>query len=199
MMSGTIEVVGQDVSVPTPAQVQAQAQAEMKAAWLTVPRVMAKAKAQIVPPVKNPDGSMTRTITVGYSSGVVDVMGFFPDRATVRPGDTVVWKLSSTNMAPHTVTFYNGRPDLSFVTIVPTQNGPVALVNPEVLFPSQTVMQGQPLNSTDYFNSGIMQPGIYDTFSLKIGDASGTLNYDCVLHDSSGMNGRLFVVPRSGN
>ena len=200
MMSGKVDVVGADVTVPTPAQVLAKGQAELKAAWLTVPTVMAKAKAQIVPPVMNPDGTMTRTVTLGYMSGNVMVMKFFPSKTTVRPGDTVVWKLSPMNgEAPHTITFYNGAADLSFGMFAIGPTGPVILINPAVLLPSQAVLSGEPLNNTDFFNSGILIPGIHDTFSLKIGNVSGTLNYECILHDTSGMSASLFVVPRSGN
>jgi plastocyanin len=192
MMSGTIDVVSSDTPVPTPAQEQAQGQAEMKASWIKVPPVLAKARAQIVPPVKNPDGTFTRTVTVGYESGNIMVMGFFPNRMTVFPGDTVVWKFSATNSAPHTISFFNGNPDqpLAF-----PYEGEL-LINPAVLFPSEAVMNGTPLNRTDFFNSGILTPPDHTSFSLKIGDISGMINYECILHDTSGMDASLFVVPR---
>ena len=197
VMSGEVEVVASNVAVPTPAQVQAQGQAELKAAWLKVPTVLAKANAQIVPPMRNADGTFTRTVTLGYMSGNVMVMQFFPSHMTVFPGDTVIWKLSAMNGdAPHTITFYNGAADLSLVMIAFGSTGPVALINPAVLFPSQAVEQGTPLNNTDFFNSGMLIPGIRESFSLKIGNVSGTLNYQCILHDSSGMTASLFVVPK---
>jgi plastocyanin len=199
MMSGTIVVVGANVAVPTPAQVQAQAQAELNSAWHDVPPILAKAKAQHVPTKVNPDGTLTHTIIMGYESGNVMVMGFFPARETVHAGDTVLWKLSPTNTAPHTITFLNGAPDQSFAIIAQGQSGPVVLINPAVLFPSQAVLNGTPLNNTDFFNSGILMPGGFTTFSLKVGSNSGTLNYQCLLHDTSGMTGSLFVVPGGGN
>ncbi len=197
-MTGSITVVGADQPTPTPAQVQAQGMAELKAAWLKVPGVFAKANGQIVPPVRNPDGTFTHTIILGYMSDNIMIMSFFPKRDTVHQGDTVVWKLSDMNDAPHTVTFYNGAPDLSFVIIAQGPNGPVALINPAVLFPSAAVMQGIPLNGTDFFNSGLLTPGPNSTFTLKVGDVSGLLDYECILHDTSGMTGSLFIVPRPG-
>lgn len=193
MMSGEVDVVGPEVAVPTPAQEQAQGQAELKAAWISAPTVFAKAKTQVVPPVKNADGTMTQTVTLGYMSGNVMIMSFFPKLEAVHPGDTVVWKLSDMQDAPHTVTFFNGAADLPLVKIVQGQSGLVALINPAVLFPSLAVIQGIPLNSTDFFNSGILIPGVRDSFSLKVGDISGMLNYECILHDSSGMNAILQV------
>lgn len=199
MMSGTIQVVGQNVPVPTPAQVNAQGQAELKAAWLTVPTVFAKAQSQITPPKKNPDGTFTHTILLGYESGNVMIMKFFPGNDTVHKGDTITWKLSSTNTAPHTVTFLNGTPDLSFVIFVPPQQGgPLLLINPAVMFPSQAVLDGKSLNKTDLFNSGLLMPEGQTSFSLKVGNISGTLLYQCLLHDTSGMTGTIFVVPGGG-
>jgi len=197
MMSGQIDVVASSVAVPTPAQVQAQGQAQIQAAWLGVPAVLAKAKAQVVAPVANPNGTLTYTVTLGYMSGNIMVMKFFPGKLTVHPGDSVVWKLSPSNdLAPHTVTFFNGAPDLPLVTIAFYQNHPVALVNPAVLFPSQAVLQGKSLNSTDFFNSGMLIPGVRNSFSLKIGNISGSIAYECILHDSSGMDATLYVTPR---
>ncbi len=197
MMTGSVEVVGSDVAVLSPAGSQAQGLAELKADWLNVPTVFAQAKAQVVPPTKNSDGTSTHTITMGYESGNIAILQFFPDRQTVKPGDTVVWTMPSTigEGAPHTVTFYNGIPDKPLFIEVQGPNGPVELVNPEVLFPSSAVLQGIPLNDTDYFNSGLMLQG---TFSLKVGNISGTLDYDCVIHDTSGMHASLFVVPKGG-
>lgn len=194
MMSGTIQVVGLNEAVPTPAQVSAQGQAELKAAWQTVPPIMGKAKSQLTPPVKNPDGTLTYTVTVGYESGNVMIMKFFPGRLTVHPGDTVVWKLSPSGEAPHTISFFNGTPDQSFVIFDPSI--PALLINPAVMFPSDAVINHTPLNRTDYFNSGLLTPVGQTSFSLKIGSISGTINYECILHDTSGMSASLFVTPR---
>ncbi len=200
MMSGEIDVVANSVAVLTPAQVTAQGQAQLQAAWLTVPNILAKARAQVVAPVLNPNGTLTYTVTLGYMSGNVMVMQFFPSHLTVHPGDKVVWKLSpSDDIAPHTVTFLNGHADLSLVVIAFYQGHPVALVNPAVLFPSQAVLQGMPLDNTHFFNSGILAPGQATSFTLKIGNASGTLTYQCLLHDSSGMIATLFVTPAGNN
>ena len=124
------------------------------------------------------------------------VMRFFPDHMVVFPGDTLIWKLSAYDNAPHTVSFFNGTPDQPLVIVEEGENGPIALINPAVLFPSDAVLQGEPLNTTDFFNSGILTPGEIDTFSLVIGDISGTVDYECILHDTSGMDSSLFVVQR---
>ena len=100
MMSGTVEVVPSNVPIATPGQVLAQGKIELAAAWKSVPAVLAQAYAQIIPPVKNPDGSLTHTITLGYEFMNVMVMRFLPSNEIVVPGDTVIWKLSSSGEAP---------------------------------------------------------------------------------------------------
>jgi plastocyanin len=197
LMSGKVMVVGDNEVVPTPAQVHVQALMELKAAWANVPAVLAQANAQAVPPVRNSDGTYTHTIKLGYMSGNIMIMGFFPKMEMVRPGDTVIWELSSANDAPHTVTFYNGAPDESLVVIAQGSNGLVALVNPVVLLPSDAVEQGTPLNKTDFFNSGILMPGGQTSFSLTVGSIAGLINYECILHDTSGMTGSLIVAPQN--
>lgn len=197
LMSGTVTVVGADEAVPSPAQVRVQAIMELRAAWANVPAALAQARAQAVQPVQNPDGTYTHTITMGYMSGNIMIMGFFSKMEMVRPGDTVVWQLSPTSDAPHTVTFYNGAPDESFVLIAQGPDGPVALINPVVLFPSDAVLRGTPLNDTDFFNSGILMPGGQETFSLTIGNIVGLTNYECILHDTSGMTGSLIGAPQN--
>jgi len=74
------------------------------------------------------------------------------------------------------------------------------LINPAIVFPSQAVMQGEPLNGTDFFSSGLLVPGSPNTsFSLKVGNITGKLNYECILHDSSGMSASLIIVPQNGD
>jgi hypothetical protein len=93
-----------------------QLQASITASDISIPGIASIS-------VKNPDGTTTHTIVLGYMSGNVMVMGFFPKRDNVKPGDTVVWKLSTMEDAPHTVTFlmvdrmYRLSPSLFIKTI----------------------------------------------------------------------------------
>jgi plastocyanin len=198
MMSAEIDVVDNSVKVLSPAQVNRLARIEVSRAWSQVPGVLAAAVKQVVPPIHHPDGTTTWKVITGYSSGVVDVMRFIPDRLLVKPGDTVEWDLSSADVAPHTVTFLNGNPDPSLVVPVPQPGGPpILLLNPAVLLPSQPVQSGTPLNKTGYFNSGLMNPAPQGptSFSLTIGNISGGITYECLLHDTGGMVARLIVRP----
>jgi plastocyanin len=196
MMSGTVRVVRASTPVPSPYQSWLKGQAQIRRAWAKVPAVLADARSTLVPPVKNPDGTTTHTVMVGYSSGVIDVMRFFPSRVYAKPGDTIVWKLNAANVAPHTVTFLNGHEDPELVLPVTPPVPPLLLLNPEVLFPSPNSLPvPQALNQTDFFNSGLLNPGTPQTsFAYTVGNFSGVLDYFCALHDTSGMLGKVIVM-----
>ena len=111
MMSGTIEVVDADAHVASPGQVQAQGNFQIARQMAKAPAVVREAKRRIMPATRNPDGTMTHYVSLGFSQGQIDLMRFFPSKLLVRPGDTVKWALSPSDDAPHTVTFLNGEPE----------------------------------------------------------------------------------------
>lgn len=195
MMSATIEVVDSGTPAPSPRQARRTAFVQMAKLWSKAPQVLKDAFQAIEAPTQNSDGTTTYHVMVGWSEGQIDVMRFFPRNLAVRPGDTVEWSLSSTNIAPHNIAFYNGHPDNELVTVVPQPSGPpLLLLNPAIVFPSQAVLNGTPLNSTDFFNSGLLVPGSPNTsFTTKVGDVFGRLSYECDLHESSGMKGSIYV------
>jgi len=134
MMSGTIVVVAADRSVPSPAQVAGMARDQMEKLWDQNKQAMRDANRSIQPATKNPDGTLTHYVSIGYSAGSVDLMSFFP-----------------AHLVPH--------------------------------------QPGQPLTRNEIFSSGFMdpkQPGPH-SYTLKIGNVSGRFEYDCILHDASGM------------
>jgi plastocyanin len=193
-MSGKISVVDKQVEIPSPDDVAQEAKQLIAAALEQVP--LAFALANITPtPALNPDGTTTYHVLVGYTFGQLNLLHFFPDQLAVYPGDTVVWTLSDDNHAPHTVTFLNGNASPDDVIPVPQDNGPPLLVlNPAVRLPQNA---DQPLTKDGIYSSGGIVPGTATTsFSLKIGDITGDMPYQCLLHDSSGMLGSLQVVPR---
>jgi plastocyanin len=195
MMSGEIRVVGPGVPVASPNQAMALGKMQMAKKLAQVPAAMRAAEMLIQPPVKNPDGTMTHYVMLGYHQGQIDLMRFFPDKLTVSPGDTVVWDFPPGGDAPHTVTFLNGAPAPDLVLVVPQPSGPPLLyANPGTFFPYQP---GPDLTRTGVYNSGVMEPIPGTTYSLVIGDmAPGLEPFLCLLHDDSGMVGNLMVVPR---
>jgi plastocyanin len=197
VMSGWVVVVDPEEAVASPGQALAEGKKEMAEALSLVPGVMRDAANQIVPPQSNGDGTTTYTVMVGYSETVtagpdpvmIDIMQFFPDKLTVRPGDILTYALSPASTAPHTATFLNGAPapDLAIAA------GGFLYLNPAVLSPSG----GAILTRTGIFSAGLMLPGSGATYSLVIGDMTpGPEPFLCLLHDASGMTGALTVVPR---
>ncbi len=192
-MSGTIVVVNSSTPVMSPAQVSGLAKAELASFQPKIAAAIATAFSTEVAPVILDNGSTKYTVLVGYSdaTGQVDLMNFFPNHVVAHPGDTIEWKLSPTNDAPHTVTFLNGNPDPAL--IIPLAGHLV--INPAILIP---VNVGGTLNHTDFFHSGFMDPTnpamTPQSFTLKIGSQTGTFDYQCLLHDTSGMFGNVQVV-----
>jgi plastocyanin len=196
VMQGTVEVVGPEVAIPSPNQSMAMGKQEMAAALAQVPAALRNAEALEVPPVANPDGTMTHTILLGYMEGQIMFARFFPDKAVVRPGDTVVWEMTPFSIAPHTVTFLNGNPAPPlFITVPQADQLPLLYVDPGTLFPSQPTAN---LTRDGYYNSGVILPIPGTTYSLTIDDSMtpGLDPFLCLLHDDSGMVGKLVVVPR---
>ena len=134
---------------------------------------------------------------MGFSSGQIDLMRFFPGKLRVRPGDTVKWALSPNDVAPHTVTFLNGRAEPGLIVAGAASGPPVLYVNPAVLFPSS--LTPTPLTRSGIYNSGLLDPtsGGPTSYSWVIGHITpGPLPYLCLLHDTSGMRGTLIVLPK---
>ncbi len=188
-MSGTIVVDPPDASLPSPSQVSLAAQQNIAQQLARGYVLFSQAVRNEKQPVTNADGSKTYYVQLGFKQGNINLMNFFPNKLVVKPGDTVVWELSSTNDAPHTVTFLNGNPEPAL--IVPS--GSNLVINPAVAAPQQL---GQPLTRSGIFNSGLLVPGIpgLTSYSLKIGNIQGSISYLCLLHDASGMVGSLFVA-----
>ena len=196
MMSGTIVVVDPSVKIASPAAVAKQAKKTVTQRLAAAKRLLGAAMSQVPPPQHNSDGTTTHTVLVGWSEGQLQLMQFIPSKLVVHPGDTVVFMLSATNDAPHTVTFLNGGADIDFVLPVLNPPGPpILLINPEVLAP---INPGQPLTRTGVYSSGLLAPGGPGptSYTLQIGDISGNIPYECLLHDTSGMEAMLTVVPK---
>ena len=195
MMSGTVVVEDPSVNIPSPAAVSNQAQKDINLQLAHVNGLLGQAMSQVPPPQHNPDGTTNYTVLIGWSQGQYDLMDFFPGKLVVHPGDTVTFMLSPTNDAPHTVTFLNGNPDINFITQVgPPPFPPILLINPDVLMPSNP---GLPLTLSGIYSSGLLAPGGPGptSYTLTIGNISGDVPYECLLHDTSGMEGLLKVVP----
>jgi plastocyanin len=152
------------------------------------------AMSSVPKPEQNADNTTTYHVNVGFGQGQVHLEAFFPDKINAHPGDTVVWTLPKNDMEPHTITFLNGakEPELFLPEIQP-QGPPLIIFNPQVQLPQNESM---PLTNQGFYSSGFidpMMPGSH-SFTLKIGNnTTGTLKFECLLHDDMNMKGELMV------
>jgi plastocyanin len=195
IQSGEITVVDQDQPVPSPSAARLQGFRQLARLLAQVPGALEQANDLVPKPERHPDGTTTYHVVMGFEPGQIGLMRFFPSDLKVRPNDSVQFQYAMPG-APHTVTFLNGAtaPDV----IVPTPNNGqiLALLNPRVLFPNQA---GKTLTRQGVFSSGLLLPAgsgtpFPSTFSVKIGDIRGRIDYVCLIHDDSGMKATLEVA-----
>src|SRR5438105_15959670 len=125
--------------------------------------------------------SQTLNVSAGSESkgGDVQLNAFAPNQITVNVGDTVTWKLDSTEF--HDVLFTSGAPAPNFV--LPGPDG--VFLNPVAAMPAG----GATYDGTGVVGSGLLNKG--QTYSLTFSKA-GTFTYLCAIH--AGMGGSVKVV-----
>jgi plastocyanin len=195
-MIGTVVVEDASVSVPTQAADDTQGKTEMDALTAKIPAIAKEAVAEIPADTKNADGSTNHFVLVGYTEGMIDLDFYFPQALQVNPGDTVTWTFSKQDVAPHMITFLNGATEPAAIKPIPQPSGPPLLTfDPLVAMPQNA---DKPLTNVGMFSSGILDPTAPGphSFTLKVGNYIGTLQYRCILHDDLGMLGTLTVVQK---
>jgi plastocyanin len=129
-------------------------------------------------------------IAAGVQNGLVDVQRFFPQRTTIKAGDSVTW-IWKTEDTPHTVTFLAGQPAPDIILPQPQANGPPKLqLNPQMLAPAGNALKW---DGGTYLNSGFLQPmpgQPTPAFSVTFVQP-GSYDYLCLLHE--GMVGTIVV------
>jgi len=163
------------------------------------------AEAAAVAPVRNPDGTYTRTFTVGASvqktmHGVthhlVDFIYFFPyGIMQAQPNDTIRFVLGATNYRAHTVTLLAGRPFSELYVIAPQHPNttkPHVLLNPIIATPVNVGVTIR--NRSTFFNSGLLSASGNSSIEIKLGNiAPGPLTVVCLLHGPSRLVATIYV------
>jgi plastocyanin len=125
--------------------------------------------------------NQTLVISAGSESkgGDVQLNEFAPNQISVNVGDTVTWRLDSTEF--HDILFTSGAPAPEFV-----QPGPDGVfINPVAAMPTG----GNTYDGTGLVGSGLLNKG--DTWSLTFSKA-GSYTYLCAIH--TGMGGIINVL-----
>jgi plastocyanin len=198
-MKATITVESSDSNapaaapIPSPEDVATQGQKEMSALAAQVPDAIKAANADVIPAVKNAEGTTTHYVMMGYNQGAIDLTAFFPSNLTVAPGDKVIYQLGLHNVAPHTATFLNGQAEPDLVVPQPQPSGPPLLaINPAIAAPQNAAT---PLTAQGIYNTGFLDPSSPgpQSFAYQVGNTTGQLAFECLLHDSNGMKGTLTI------
>jgi plastocyanin len=115
--------------------------------------------------------AVTFTVVAGAESPdmAVQINDFIPKPIIINVGDTVTWRVDSTEF--HTVTFLSGAPQPDFVE--PTEAG--LAITPLAAAPTG----GREYDGTGTFSSGLLNKG--DTYSLTF-SRPGTFDYVCLVH-----------------
>ncbi|MBV9325238.1 MAG: hypothetical protein JO352_15790 [Chloroflexi bacterium] len=188
-MGGVVNVVAPGAAADNQDAIDARRTSQVNAELATkaIPAIMSNVGEQ------QTEGS-SAGLAAGVQNGLVDVQRFFPQRTTIKAGDTVTWIWKTTD-TPHTVTFLGGQPAPDVVVPQPQPNGPPKLqLNPQMLAPAGNNMKW---DGGTYLNSGFLQPmpgQPTPTFSVTFVQP-GSYDYVCLLHE--GMVGTIVVEPLS--
>ena len=139
------------------------------------------------------------TVLVGAGERTAAINAFFPQRLSIRAGDTVTWKMN-TEGDPHSVIFTDQPPEDDVIP-VPREGGRgdllfgggpgPSMLNPKILYPTRDEgTRAEVWHGSGYVTSGIMFPELQqapdipliDTFSLRF-DRPGVYPYVCGMHD----------------
>lgn len=131
------------------------------------------------------DAHEARTLHIGVGSESRDmalqVNAFLPGQLDVNVGDTVNWRIESTEF--HTITFLSGAPLERFD--IPTPDGQGLMINPKAAFP----IGGSSYNGTGIASSGLLNKD--QDWSLTF-TQPGTYEYLCLVHP--GMKSEIHVA-----
>jgi plastocyanin len=186
-MGGVVNVAAPGAAVDNQAAIDARRTAQVNSDLAT----------KAIPAIMNNVGELvTEGSSAGLAAGVentpADIQRFFPQRTTIKAGDTVTWTWKTLE-TPHTVTFLAGQAPPDVVLPQPQPAGPPKLqLNPVMLAPAGNATKW---DGGSYLNSGFLQPmpgQPTPTFSVTF-EQPGTYEYVCLLH--AGMVGTIVVEP----
>jgi plastocyanin len=183
-MAGIIEVVADDVVIPSPSEVAAAADKELDDQ--INPAIGAYFGAMATAPTQPVDGSITIMAGIG-GTGRASSLQFASPLAVIKVGETVTWQVPADSPTLH---FINSAPYDPAINpdIIPQENasGPPTLLAGTGFM--GTTADGATIAAGEGFNSAILDPG--QTFSLIFSDP-GVYPYVCHVHP--GMSGVIIV------
>ncbi len=186
-MVGVIEVVADDVSIPSPDEAALAGRQELGA--YIDKATPASLNLSIAPMATATDGKVAVAAGNG-DTGRATVNLFAPSTVTIKAGESVVWTVPADSVEVHFINSLPFDPN-AFQDFIPVlvsgSTMPTLNVGPGFLGTSQ---DGDKVGKNGSFNSGFLAPG--QSFTLTFTDP-GVYPYFCHIHP--GMNGVVVVDP----
>lgn len=180
-MVGAIEVVADDVEIPSASEVVATAADDIS--MQVTPPTLTIEPRDLQGAAMASDGKLA--ISAGSGEyGRTSIQAFSSPLAVIHVGESVTWTVPADSIEPHTITSSNFGGQ-EFIPM-PQPNGPPVIALGEVFIPGAKTE----ISASDSFNSGFLEPG--QSYSLTFSEP-GVHAYVCRLHD--GMSGVVVVEP----
>jgi plastocyanin len=188
-MAGSLLVVDDDETIPTPAEVAVQTAVEFGGSIGAASEAATKMEAESVNTALSSGSKVA--VQMGNDVGRAAIQQFFPYVSVIKAGESVTWQFGENAMEPHTVSM----PALRGQDIAPVpQEGkpPILAMGPSL---APMTESGATIKTGDKFSSGLLIPipGQLPTYTLTFADP-GVYPYACNIH--AGMNGVVVVMPQ---
>jgi plastocyanin len=182
-MVGTIIVVADSETIPTPEDVAKEGQDGVNKVFAAAQTTALKAADAAVPVSTEP----TLQISAGFTETTASINRYFPSVGVIKAGQTINWTVPA-GLEPHTITFPlpdDGNIPPSLVPVVDKKNVP-HLVFSDTMAPLNK--SGESFKGT--LSSGLIFPG--QSFAATFPTA-GIFKYFCAIHP--GQIGTIVVLP----
>ena len=189
-MIGTIIVVDDNTTIPTPDDVVAEGKKGVADVLANAQLTYLKAGDAAIPQPKT--GADSLAVSAGFTAGTASINRFFPNVGVITAGQSVQWTVPA-GLEAHTINFplpADGNIPDTLAVVTDSKNVP-HLIFGQTLIP--TTKTGDSYSDTTVA-SGLILPG--QSFALKFPKA-GVYKYYCAIHP--GQLGTIVVLPASGS
>jgi plastocyanin len=190
-MVGYIEVVAEDVEIPSPFEVSEQISAIVAAALEDATDQMYALESEYA--TTTDDGALEAAAGFEFVSGDVRVAidRFYPSTGVIRAGESVTWSMGDDATVGHVIASpYLGWE--TYTSLIEDGDGNAQIeLSPHVLIP--TLTDGMWDNDAEYVNAGLVLPGQPVTVTFP---EAGVYPYSDVFEP--GMTGTIVVLDAEG-
>ena len=185
-MTGTIEVVADDVAIPTPSEALSTGFEELYSLLVSSFPLVEQATTN----AENHMHEGGANIIVGAGAGLVVNFDFYPNVVVINPGQSVTWTLSpDITPFPVGVSSAPGLPFEEIIRFVPPSDGGAPSIVFSDLYVNGQVESGSEIGLNDRWLSGILDAGESYTLTFR---EPGVYRFT---DTGPGKNGAVVVLP----